>query len=95
MAKDLVCGVETVEKKVPAKSQHMGKTYFIFVLRCAKGRTWKCPSSCYGKENLVFITSPGILQPLYARGHGGHSGAAKRETRKGAGPRRPFLTVAE
>ena len=30
MAKDPVWGLEVDEKKAPAKSQHMGKTYYFF-----------------------------------------------------------------
>jgi YHS domain-containing protein len=29
MAKDPLCGMEVDEKMVPAKSQHMGKTYYF------------------------------------------------------------------
>jgi len=29
MAKDPVCGMEVDEKKAPAKSQHIGKTYYF------------------------------------------------------------------
>ncbi|MFC1987382.1 YHS domain-containing protein [Chloroflexota bacterium] len=33
MAKDLVCSMEVDEKKAPAKSEYMGKTYYF----CAPG----------------------------------------------------------
>ncbi len=33
MAKDLVCGMEVDEKKAPAKSEYMGRTYYF----CAPG----------------------------------------------------------
>jgi YHS domain-containing protein len=36
MAKHSVCGIEMEEKKAPAKSQRMGKTYY-FCGRWAKG----------------------------------------------------------
>lgn len=36
MAKDPVCGMEVDEKKAPAKSQHMGKTYYFCAPACKK-----------------------------------------------------------
>lgn len=36
MAKDPVCGMEVDEKKAPAKSQHMGKTYYFCAPGCKK-----------------------------------------------------------
>jgi len=36
MARDPVCGMEVDEKKVPAKSQHMGKTYYFWAPACKR-----------------------------------------------------------
>jgi Cu+-exporting ATPase len=36
MAKDPVCGMEVDEEKAPAKSQHMGKTYYFCALACKR-----------------------------------------------------------
>ena len=36
MAKDLVCGMEVDEKSAPAKSEHMGKTYYFCAPGCKK-----------------------------------------------------------
>ena len=36
MAKDPVCGMEVDEKSAPAKSEHMGKTYYFCALACKK-----------------------------------------------------------
>ena len=36
MAKDPVCGMEMHEKKAPAKSRHMGKTYYFCAPLCTK-----------------------------------------------------------
>ena len=36
MAKDPVCGMEVDEKTAPAKSEHMGKTYYFCALGCKK-----------------------------------------------------------
>ncbi len=35
-AKDPVCGMEVDEKKAPAKSEHMGKTYYFCSPGCKK-----------------------------------------------------------
>jgi YHS domain-containing protein len=37
MAKDSVCGMEIDEKKAPAKSQHMEKTYYFCGRRVNRG----------------------------------------------------------
>ncbi len=36
MAKDPVCGMEVDEKSAPAKSEHMGKTYYFCAMGCKK-----------------------------------------------------------
>ncbi len=36
MAKDPVCGMEVDEKTAPAKSEHMGKTYYFCSPGCKK-----------------------------------------------------------
>ncbi len=36
MAKDPVCGMEVDEKTAPAKSEHMGKTYYFCAPACKK-----------------------------------------------------------
>ncbi len=36
MAKDPVCGMEVDEKTAPAKSEHMGKTYYFCAPGCKK-----------------------------------------------------------
>ncbi len=36
MAKDPVCGMEVNEKTAPAKSEHMGKTYYFCGPACKK-----------------------------------------------------------
>ena len=36
MAKDLVCNMEVDEKTAPAKSEHMGKTYYFCAPGCKK-----------------------------------------------------------
>jgi len=36
MDKDPVCGMEVDEKKAPAKSPHMGKTYYFCAPACKK-----------------------------------------------------------
>ncbi len=36
MAKDPVCGMECDEKTAPAKSEHMGKTYYFCAAACKK-----------------------------------------------------------
>ncbi len=36
MAKDPVCGMEVDEKSAPAKSEHMGKTYYFCAPACKK-----------------------------------------------------------
>jgi YHS domain-containing protein len=36
MAKDQVCRMEVDEEKAPAKSQHMGKTYYFCVPACKR-----------------------------------------------------------
>ncbi len=36
IAKDPVCGMEVDEKKAPAKSEHMGKTYYFCAPACKK-----------------------------------------------------------
>ena len=36
MAKDPVCGMTVNEKKAPAKSDYMGKTYYFCSLACKK-----------------------------------------------------------
>ncbi len=36
MAKDPVCGMDVDEKSAPAKSEHMGKTYYFCALACKK-----------------------------------------------------------
>ncbi|MCL5074661.1 MAG: YHS domain-containing protein [Chloroflexi bacterium] len=36
MAKDPVCGMEVDEKTAPAKSEHMGKTYYFCAVGCKK-----------------------------------------------------------
>ena len=36
MAKDLVCGMDVDEKSAPAKSEHMGKTYYFCAPGCKK-----------------------------------------------------------
>ena len=36
MAKDPVCGMDVDEKSAPAKSEHMGKTYYFCAPGCKK-----------------------------------------------------------
>ena len=36
MAKDPVCGMDVDEKTAPAKSEHMGKTYYFCAPGCKK-----------------------------------------------------------
>ena len=36
MTKDPVCGMEVDEKTAPAKSKHMGKTYYFCAPACKK-----------------------------------------------------------
>ncbi len=36
MARDPVCGMEVDEKTAPAKSEHMGKTYYFCAPACKK-----------------------------------------------------------
>ncbi len=36
MVKDPVCGMEVDEKTAPAKSEHMGKTYYFCAVGCKK-----------------------------------------------------------
>ncbi len=36
MAKDPVCGMEVDEKKAPAKSEYIGKTYYFCSLGCKR-----------------------------------------------------------
>lgn len=36
MSKDLVCGMEVDEKKAPAKSVYMDKTYYFCAMSCKK-----------------------------------------------------------
>jgi len=59
MAKDSVCGMEMDEKKTPAKSRHMGRTYYtISVLRRAKGRLMKTPPSAPRLEGMKWPDIP-------------------------------------
>jgi YHS domain-containing protein len=51
MAKDPVGGMEVDKKKAPAKSQHMGKTYYFCAPAC-KGRLMKAPPSAPGLEGM-------------------------------------------
>ncbi len=36
MAKDLVCGMDVDENTAPAKSEHLGKTYYFCAPGCKK-----------------------------------------------------------
>ena len=59
MAKDPVCGMEVDEKTAPAKSEHMGKTYYFCALGCKKAFD----------ENPSKYTEGGGHEMA---GHGGH-----------------------
>ncbi len=59
MAKDPVCGMEVDEKSAPAKSEHMGKTYYF----CSPG----CKKSF--DDNPAKYTEGGGHE---MSGHGGH-----------------------
>jgi YHS domain-containing protein len=59
MAKDPVCGMEVDEKEAPAKSQHMGKTYYFCAPACKKAFD----------ENPSKYTQAGGHEMA---GHGGH-----------------------
>jgi YHS domain-containing protein len=57
MAKDSVCGMEMDEKKAPAKSRHMGKTYYFCAPAC-KGAFGEDPPSTLGVEGMKWPDMP-------------------------------------
>ena len=60
MAKDPVCGMEVDEKSAPARSEHMGKTYYFCAPGCKKAFD----------ENPAKYTEGGGHEMA---GHGGHT----------------------
>ncbi len=59
MAKDPVCGMEVDETKAPAKSEHMGKTYYFCAPGCKKA---------FDENPAKYIKGEGHEMA----GHGGH-----------------------
>jgi len=59
MARDPVCGMDVDEKSAPAKSEHMGKTYYFCAPGCKKA---------FDENPAKYIKGEGHEMA----GHGGH-----------------------